>query len=319
MYRWVIVLVLSVASATAWAQSVDTTTRAWNAAVAAERQVTQLATQRNALARRWQDELQTVDRLKKSRSWRRDRELRDALSEANELGKQLETANAELATAQRRLATARRDVIAAIDAELAASPTTPRRAQLERARVQVAPQRKVHRIVLPDMQIDPYADPEELDQHAVALRESEIELQNQIKGLEAQATELERVDQLRKAHDRTREMDVRDNNDSRRNTTSDKSRGAAEPFADQNSPEGRPGETTGVPPPAFEMDASITLAEVVDPSTIDSLNRAQRSGDPKERAAAAKRARDAVARKLQQLRTTRKQVEDRAKQLRGGR
>ena len=279
----------------------------------ADRQVSQRVARRNELAQRWQDELHAVDRLKDSpRSWRRDRELRDKLSEANEVGTQLETANAELAVAQSQLVAARRVLLAAIDSELATGPTTARRARLDQARAAIVPASpRVHRIVLPDMQIDPLADPEELDQQASAVRQTEVELHNQIVGLEAQAAELERVAMLRKQHDRAREMDQRDDNNARKGAT----------------PNGRSGEaaltaTDGAaarPDPAFEVDASITLAEVVDPSTIDSLNRAQRSGDPRQRAAAAKQARDAVASKLDQLRAKRKLIEDRARQLRGQR
>ncbi|MEO8699293.1 MAG: hypothetical protein ABI867_04590 [Kofleriaceae bacterium] len=320
--RWVLVLMLAVvATATpAEAQSADATTQAYNTAQALERQVGQLGTRRSGLWTRWQDELHTVDRLKNSpRSWRRDSELRDALSEADGVGKQLEGVTGELAKAQSQLAAARRALVAAIDRELAANPSVPRRAQLDKARAQVAPQsRKAHRIVLPDMQIDPLADPEELDQQATAFRESESELQAQIKGLESQASELERVAILRKQHERTKEMDSREDNSSRKNTTSSGQggRGSTETLNDSPAPPadaGSPMPSTGG---SFESDATVTLSDVVDTSTIDSLRSAQRSGDPGKRAAAAKQARDAVAKKLDQLRIKRKQIEDRARTLR---
>lgn len=319
MLRWLLVLVVMVAPATATAQprpTIAATTRAWNAALAAGRRVATLGQQRAAIARRWQDELRAVDRLKNApRSWRRDRELRDKLAEANEVAKQLETINAALAVAQRQLVAARRAVVAAIDAELAAGPSAPRRARLERARTQVAPrQPRARRIVLPDLQIDPLADPEELDQQASALRASERELAQQIQGLEAQAAELERVAMLRRQHERTREMDQRDDNSVRRSngaTGGDgRTDGAAAPETDGDGGD-------GAPPPGFEMDATVTLAEIIDQPTIDSLKSAQRSGDPARRAEAARRARDAVARKLQQLRARRRQVEERARSLRG--
>ena len=312
MARWLVALVVTVVSATAGAEpaAIETTTRAYNTSMIAERQVGQLAARRNALAQRWQDELHAVDRLKNSpRSWRRDRELRDKLSEANEVGQQLETANAELATAQSQLAVARRALIAAIDTELAGHPTVDRRTRLDKARAAIVPpSRKARRIVLPDMQIDPLADPEELDQQASAFRETELELRNQIKGLEAQAAELERIAMLRKEHDRSREMDRRDDNNSRK---------AATPHGDAVPTVATDGAAELRSDSGFEFDASITLAEVVDPSTIDSLNRAQRSGDPSQRAAAATQARDAVAKKLEQLRAKRRQIETRSKQLRG--
>jgi hypothetical protein len=325
MSRWLFVLVLSVASmATAWAQSspiVETTTRAYNASAAAERRVGDLANQRTALAQRYEDELRSIDRLKNQRaSWRRDRELRDQLSEANETAKTLATVTSDLAAAQAELATARRVLLAAIDTELALAPAAPRKAQLDRARAQITPARRTaHRIVLPDLQIDPLADPEELDQQAAALRASEAELTRQIIGLDTQAKELERVAMLRKQHDRTNEMDRREDNTSHRNATT-ANRGGEAAASDGNSPQApapdtRPGES-GAPPPSFEAEASVVLAEVVDTSTLDSLQRSQRSADPAQRADIARRVRDAVTAKRDQLRTKRAQIESRAKQLR---
>jgi hypothetical protein len=55
---------------------------------------------------------------------------------------------------------------------------------------------------------------------------------------------------------------------------------------------------------------------VIDRSTIDGMLRAQRSGDPKQRAAAAAQARDAVAKRLELLKKKRAMIEARAKQLR---
>jgi len=66
----------------------------------------------------------------------------------------------------------------------------------------------------------------------------------------------------------------------------------------------------------FESDASQVLGEVVDRSTIEGLLRASRSGDPAQRALAAKHARDAVAARLEQLKKQRAAIEARAKSLR---
>jgi hypothetical protein len=318
MLRWFLVLVLAVVSTTAQAQAptlLERTTQAWNASVSAERRVAQLAAQRTALVTRWQTELAAVDRLKQSRSWNRDRQLREKLSETNELGKQLETLTAELGRAQGQLAFARRTLVAAIDTELAAGPNTARTAQLQKARAQVSPSiasAKAHRIVLPALKIDPLADPEELEQQAKALRESELELQKQIKGLELQTKELERVAMLHKHNNRTREMDRRDDNSSRKTANGgDRGTGAAAPEDAGPNP-----TTDGM---MFEMDITIVLVEIVDQPTIDSLKSAQRSGDPKARAEALKRAREGALKKAAQMRSVAKQAEDKAKQLRGGR
>jgi hypothetical protein len=328
MVRWLVVLFLTVASATGWAQSTsgslqDTTTRAWNASAAAEQALGRANRTWNDINTKFRVELDAVTRLKNSpKSWRRDRELRAKIADADALGRQLESASADVRRAAEQLAAARRTLVAAIDAELKANPGAPRKTQLDRARAQVAPQsRKATRIVLPDMQIDPLADPEELDQQAKAILDAETELANQLKGLEAQAKELERIAVLRKQHDRSNELDRRDDNNARKGATPTTARGGVSGSLEDagNSP-APPNEPTGRPDvSSFEMDATITLADIVDPSTIEELNRAQRSNDPATRAAVARLTREAVAKKLQQLRDKRKQVENRAANLRKNR
>lgn len=330
MVRWLLVLLLTVASATGWAQSgpgslADTTTRAWNTSSSAEQALARATKTWNEINSKFRVELDAVTRLKNSpKSWRRDRELRSKIADADALGRQLEAASADVRRATAQLAAARRTLIAAIDTELASNPGAARKAQLDRARAQVLPNtRKATRIVLPDMQIDPLADPEELDQQAKAIEAAEAELSNQLKGLEAQTHELERIAILRKQHDRSNEMDRRDDNSARKGATPGTSRGGSLSGATdaEQSPTSPAPPTDGGRPDVstFEMDATITLAEIVDPSTIAELNRAQRSNDPNKRAAVAKLTRDAVAKKLQQLRDKRKAVEDRAATLRRGR
>jgi hypothetical protein len=323
-------LFLTVAFATAQAQSnqlTDATTRAWNTSSAAEQNLMRATKTWSEINGKFRIELEAVQRLKNSpKSWRRDRELRGKLADSEALGRQLEAASADVRRATEALAAARRTLIAAIDAELASQPVAGRKAQLDRARAQVLPKtKKATRIVLPDMQIDPLADPEELDQQAKAILAAEAELANQLKGLEAQASELQRIAMLRKQHDRSNEMDRRDDNSTRKGATPGgrSSGGSLQGDASEapNSPSpAPPTDTTGRPDVStFEQDATITLAEIVDPSTIEELNRAQRSNDPSKRAQVAKLTRDVVAKKLQLLRDKRKAVEDRASKLRSGR
>lgn len=326
MRSWLVAVFMTVAFATAWAQSsplADTTTRAWNASSSAEQALGRATKAWTELNVKYRAELDALQRLKNSpKSWRRDRELRSKYADADALGRQLESASADVRRATEQLAAARRTLIAAIDAELASQPAAARKAQLDRARSQVLPQTKrVARIVLPDMQIDPLADPEELDQQAKAMLAAEAELANQLKGLEAQAKELERIALLRKHADRAVELDRRDDNSARKGATPGTSRGgtlSGEASEAPNSP--APPTDSGRPDVSnFEMDATVTLAEIVDPSTIEELNRAQRSNDPNKRAAAAKLTQEAVKKKLQQLRDKRKAVQDRAATLRKSR
>ena len=321
--RWFLVLVLSVASATgsAMAQSAPVTAKAAADASVLDRKVSQLAAQRGALAKTYAEQLEVIDRLKKQRaSWRRDRELRESLAAANDTATKLGAATNELAKANMALAASRRTLIAAIDAELATKPAAPRAGELARMKGQLAPQvtdKKLHRIVLPDLEVDPLADPEELEQQAAALRDSEAELSRQVVGLEKQATELDEVAKLRKAHDRASDLAKRDDDQPQR-TAQSGSRGGS--LDDQAAPEivggGGVGGDKGNSPPSgpsgltgFESDASVVLSGVVDSATIDTLTRAQRSGDPGQRAAAAKKTRDAVVGRLEQLRKKRAEIE----------
>jgi hypothetical protein len=327
MRSWLIALCMTVACATAWAQSsplADTTTRAWNASASAEQTLTRASKAWNEINVKFRAELDAAQRLKNSpKSWRRDRELRVKLADAEALGRQLEAASGDVRRAAEQLAAARRTLIAAIDAELASNPGAPRKAQLASARAQVLPKTKrVARIVLPDIQIDPLADPEELDQQAKAIQAAEVELANQLKGLEGQAKELERIAVLRKQHDRSNEMERREDSSARKGATPGTGRGAGSLQGEASEAPNTPAPPTDAGRPdvsTFEMDATVTLAEIVDPSTIEELNRAQRSNDPSARARAAKLTQDAVKKKLQQLRDKRKAVEDRAATLRRGR
>lgn len=334
MRRWVIVLLLVMVSAIASAQPARTQ-RAQETATSVERQVGSLVTKRNALASRYETELKGIDRLKMQRaSWKRDRELRDQLSKSLETANQLAAVTRELQQAHTQLAAARRGLVDAIDAELKAGATGARAQQLQKLRGQLVPTvHRAKRIVIPDTEIDPYADPEDLEQQAKALRESEVQLQRQIVGLEQQAKELERVASLRKQHDRAGDLARRDDDQPRRGTPASNQGKGGIAAEDAGPTSGTPGQggggsgSGGGPPPSdnrdpsspssVESDAPVVLQDVVDPATIDSLQKAQRSGDPAQRAAAAKRARDAVQSRLDQVRAKRAAIEARAKQLRG--
>jgi hypothetical protein len=337
MFRSLFVLALLVVSATTWAQPAPTTDKAQESETAAERKVAQLVARQKTLAQHFQDELAAVDQLKKQRpSWRRDRELNDSQAESAETAKQLEAATREVTAAQATLTTAQRTLVAAIDAELAAGASGARAQKLTSLRGQLAPKvgPAAHKIVIPDVDLD--ADPEDLDQQAAALRESEAQLSGQVAGLEAQGKELDRVAVLRRQHERAGELGTRDDDQSHRNPAHSTSGGAVTGADGTGTGAGSPAPTNtggGAPPPGnpggaglfgdhgsssgFESEASVVLKDVVDGPTIDGLNRAQRSGDPGQRAVAVKKTRDAVAARLERLRKTRAEVEARAKSLRG--
>jgi hypothetical protein len=318
--RSVILVVLLVASAAIARATPADTDQAQEREATAERKVTELTAQQKAQSQRYESELQTIDKLKQQRvSWRRNRELGDNLAASLETANQLAATTRELATAQDAVGTTRKALIDAIDAEVAAGATGPRADRLAQLRGQFAPAaNRAHKIVIPDTQVDPLADPEELDQQAAALRQSETQLSVQVAGLEAQGKELDHMALLRKQHERAGELGTRDDDQSHRNAThatGGQGDGAAAPTSIGTPPTGA-GANTDRSPSGFESEASIVLADVVDAPTIDSLARAQRSGNPQERAAAVKKTRDAVAARLDRLRQQRAQIESRAKTLR---
>lgn len=321
MVRRLLMLMVLVVSATASAESGPSarlsTDNAEAAAKDAEHRVAQLALYRAGLAKRYQDELDAIDRLKRQRaSWRHDRELRESLSSSAETANQLGAATHDLERANVSLSSARRAYLAAIDAECSAGVAPLRAAQLARARALLGPQVKEppRPIVVPDLEVDPLADPEELDQRAVELREGEDALNRQLAGLEAQTVELEHLALLRKQHDRAGYLSDRDDDQPRRST--------AQKSNDVTGDGGGGGGVTPTVPPApqpSENPVPIVLSNVIDASTINSLAAAQRSGDPAQRAEATHRAHAAVATRLEQVRKKRIEIEARAKQLRGKR
>lgn len=320
MSRWLIVLTLSVAGATASAQRpvasvaaadpvlpTANTNAMESASTRAERSVGALSALQKDLSKRYQDELDAIDRLKNQRaSWRRDRELRDSLASSLETANRLSAATRDLERARADLASKRRSYLDAIDLELATGSGLVRAVQLKRARAKLATQIKdaPRHIVLPDLDFDPLADPEELDQRVAELRESEDELHHQMVALNAQAVELDRLALLRKQHDRAGEMVNRDDDQPHRNVSH---------HVDAEDPPRGPVPDTS---PLTDSYVPIVLSEVIDASTMSSLSAAQRSGDPAQRADAARRASEVIAHRLDEVRKRRGEIEARARSLR---
>ena len=326
MCRWLLVLVLTMAPAIAWGQSATTTDRAIAALREADKRAGALAAQRQQLAARYAAELDAIDRLKKQRaSWNRDRELRSNLSDSAETANQLAVLARQIAAAQEAIAADRSALVAAIDAEHA---TGPRGQQLAQLRTQLAPARSAPRkIVLPDADVDPLADPEDLDRQAAALRETEAELARQVQGLETQAKDLDKVAMLRKQHERAGVLASRDDDQSSHATPRSGAggeRGTTATVGDAAPAPADPGaggpsaahDSTPAPASGYESEALVVLVNVVDATTIDALTRAQRSGDPAQRAEAARRTRDAVKARMDSLAKKRAQIEARSKTLR---
>src|SRR5258705_10081581 len=101
MKRVWLTCLFALASASASAQPAVATDQALSAEVSAEQKAAQLAGQRIALAKKYQAQIDAIDRLKKEKaSWRRDRELRTSLADSNDTATQLAQVTAQLVAAQ---------------------------------------------------------------------------------------------------------------------------------------------------------------------------------------------------------------------------
>jgi len=287
---------------------------------ASEDKRAKLAKAKTKLHERYSKELAEVDKLKNTRaSWRRDRQLRDKLAVSLETANELTAAATKIANLDKTLRKQRKALIKAIDAELAGGATGKREKSLRTARLDATTKvggKKAKKIVLPDDEIDPLADPEDLEAQAKALRASEKELEKQVASLEKQAKRFRKQAELRKQHDRADELASRDDGQPRRTSGSSGRSGdeAAPTGADDLGSDDDVGETPD--PGAFEGDPAVVLSDVVDGDTVDALKQAERSSDPETKAKAAERARKAVAARLARLEKRRKEIEARARELR---
>ncbi len=318
----------------------------------AETSLKTATTNKAALGARYEGELRTIDRLKKQRgSWRRDRELRESLASSLETAKKLEAATAAEKRAELRRDKAKQRSLLAVDAELAQTATSAARRQaLAQERARLAPTARVaaaaKKIVWPELAIDPLADPEELEQQAAAIRQSEEALAVQVASLDQRAGRLSKAADLRRQHARAEDLSEREEGQTRRGTFrsgkgeqapnsdggfgggSGSGAGAPDPGSGPG-PGGDPdpGPTVPVEPtdrglsPTLEdrialAESSTVLGDVIDSASLESLRKAQASTDPAVRAAAAKKARDAAAAKLAELRKHRAAIEARARGLR---
>lgn len=274
---------------------------------------------------------QTADvvRLKKQRSsWRRDRELETALASSLEGAKALEAAQRAHTSQKRLVDTERAALLAAIKRELPLAGDDARR-RLLAWQMAVAPSAPQRRIVLPDLSLDPYADPEDLLQQAAEIRQTEIELAREIALLESQAKRWAALAELRETEQRSSSVASLQGPDSRRlgggssfqrpsNSQEDPAEPAPPPPS--NGPGGP--EPSAVPPPAsggpqadsFADVASITavLGSVLSSDLRKELEASELSRDPRARAKALLGAQRAAAAKLELFRKHRLLIEQRA-------
>jgi hypothetical protein len=322
------------------------TAREVAALVAIERERAQAVAEKARLARQYEGELQEIDRLKQQRaSWRRDRLIRDRLSASHDTARALAAADQRVRRLDAGLVAQRARLVAAIDRELAAAPSPERRQALARWRAgaQREQRRDVKKIVLPDDRMDPLADPEELEDQAALLRQSEAELAKELARLEQQAHRYRYMATLSAKRERATELGRLDDDQPRRTSVRAEAAPASGGVGDEappaspsppSPPEGGPPPPGGEPPPDDDQGSGrnppeehddaggdlvgldVVLADVVDTPTLDALRAADRSASPGVKARAAERASAQVRARLERLRAQRKRIQERAQELR---
>jgi hypothetical protein len=306
-------------------QRVDAAARAGDAARA----------EKAALAGEYEKQLAEIDRLKQGRaSWRRERLLRTHMSESHGTARKLAALDERIRRHEAQVARERRAFIQAIDRELAQEPAPARRAALMRWRASARRglEPGVRKIVLPDDEFDPLADPEELEYQASLLRQGEEQLTRELARLDTQADRYRRMVALRKQRNRAAELSGFDHSQPRRSTGRTDLRtgeAAAAPVGEADGaplPQAPPGDSAPGQPadvliddgtgPTEDPMFDVVLADVVDASTVSALRAAGLSSDPAVKAQAAERARKQVKERLDRLQKRREMIQKRARVLR---
>jgi hypothetical protein len=300
-----------------------------------EAQRGKLDEERRALEKQLSGKTQEVAALKKQRaSWSRDQKLDKRLREAKDLAGALDRKAAQIRGVDAQLKGERAALVKDIDAELAAAPAAARQAQLARWRADT--QRKLggpRRVEVADEDMSPLDDPEDLEEKAGTLADSEKRLRTEEQRLERRVAYYHKQAKLQRAKQREKEQDVFDDEPRRGGGGSTTARGPGASAQDEQGGVSSPatsGDSGGLdaPPPAdpgagagggesdLGDDPAVVYADVVDPATLAELERAERSGDPENKAKAADRALKDVRARADRLRAKRLEMEKRARKLR---
>jgi hypothetical protein len=323
-----------VAQAVQVSQVQETSNRAANALAAAQKKQRSIEAEKAKLRTTYNKQLAQVDKLKRARaSWRRDRQLRDQKARSQKTALALKEVDRKLRSQRSAVSKARKALATAIDKELDLSPTPARQTYLKsmlgkvRVGLRVAPKK----ISMPELELDEFADPEELLEQIALIERAEAKLAREQASLTRRADYYARMETLRSKRQRADALGVFDEdgvrrstghvgNKNDRNSDSSTTGGAGADLADS--------ESAGEPAPqspsnddfggggggSFEA-ASVVLADVVDSGTQDALRRAHRSNSPKTKAAAAKRAKDQVSDRLLRLRASKAKIRRHLKRL----
>lgn len=279
-----------------------------------------------ALRTVYNEQLAGVDKLKRARaSWRRDRKLRDQMERSQKTAVALKEVDRKLRARLTAVSRARKSLAIAIDRELTLSPTAQRQVYLRKmlGNVRVGLRKAPKKIAMPELELDEYADPEELLEQIALIERAEAKLAAEQNSLSRRADHFERMQALRAKRNRSDALGAFDSDGVRRSTSrvagsgekretaQDANTGAGlSDGADAESPSPAPpggGGDDFSEPDSFEA-ASVVLADVVDSGTQDALRRAHRSKSPKTKALAAKRAHKQVKDRIERLRASKARI-----------
>jgi hypothetical protein len=287
--------------------------------------------ERRALEGQLAQKTHEIADLKKQRaSWGRDQKLDKRLREAKDLASQLDRKADQIRTLDGTIRGERQALVKSADAELAQSPAPARRATLERWRADaqrgLAPPK---RLKVADEDISPLDDPEDLDEKAATLSDSESDLRAEEERLSRRAAYYRKQARLQRAKQRAGEHDVFDEQPRRGSGGGHtEALGSAKDGAGSPPPSSPPASPTGggftgaedqaAQPSDGELggDPSVVYADVVDPDTLAAMEKAERSGDPDAKAAAAERAEKDVHDRAERLKKKRLEMQKRAAELR---
>ena len=287
-----------------------------------------------ALRTVYNEQLAGVDKLKRARaSWRRDRQLRDQMERSQKTALALKEVDRKLRARLTAVSKARKSLALAIDSELTQSPTAQRQVYLRKmlGKVRVGLRKAPKKISMPELELDEYADPEELLEQIALIERAEAKLAAEQKSLSRRADHFENMQALRAKRSRSDALGAFDNDGVRRSTSHVASNGDKRESAQDanNTPsggggaglsEGADSESPSPSPPGDSGDdfsepdadsfaaASVVLADVVDSGTQDALRRAHRSKSPKTKALAAKRAHKQVKDRIERLRASKARI-----------
>ena len=321
--------VVRVAQAAEVDKSQVASNQAVNRLAAFQKKERALKLEKSKLRSTYNKQLAEVDKLKRARaSWRRDRKLREQKATSQKTAIALQALDRKLRSQAVLVSKARTALAKAIDQEINLGPTLARRAYLKSmlGKVRSGLRKAPKKITMPDLELDEFADPEELIEQIALIERAEAKLARQEKSLARRAQHYNHMEVLRSKRQRANELGVFDNDDVRNSggRANSKSRGSnadleasspdpssggaqSDGFTDSGAPP--PGESpTGVGETSSLEISSVVLADVVDAGTQDALRRAHRSTSPRTKAVAAKRAHAQVSDRLARLRASKARI-----------